>query len=413
MLPLKLDSESVLKELSTFAVDVSDSFGMVGQGIGAIMLLVVVFYYITSILDGGKFQIKMMLPFLIFFIVCNFSWISKPVVSFTSAITEELVKSCASEKASLKDKVGCREGATFSDMANATHQDEANDSGPVIEEVYEGMNRGKDAPKDTVSEPKTKGIYGKISYHVKKGIGEAATKGSLDFQKETSVQGLNTDGNPDGKGFKPTTRNLGFLGLFAGLISFICTLMSSVLSAFGGIMTGLILAFGPITFAFAIFPGQGGTVKSWFIRLCQFSLWAPICALIDVFSVKIFCMLSGADSGASVAMTIAVALCNLVALTSVPSIASMIIEGASGAVSLSQGLQAMGGALTVVGGLGMKGFHAVAGKDNAISRTEGLKKQGASGLIRDVQAGKKAGDSNAWKHALQKNQAFGRKAINK
>lgn len=171
-------------------------------------------------------------------------------------------------------------------------------------------------------------------------------------------------------------------------------------------MAGLIVAFGPITFAFAIFPGQGGTIKSWVIRLCQFSLWAPICALVDCFSYKIFDMLADAGAGSSVLMAIAVAICNLVALTSVPSIASMIIEGAQGAVSLSNGLQTMAGALT--GGLtaAAGAGSAVVGKDNVQTVKDtlsGAHNAGVVGAVKDLST-----SGNTFKGMLGRMHASGR-----
>lgn len=418
MLPLEInygEGISIVRELTSYAEGLAETFGAVGRGIGAVMLLVVVFYYISSILDGGKFQIKMLIPFLIFLFVCNFSWIATPVTSFTGAITSSLVESCNSMNGNIKDKYDCKESATINDMYNSMHQDEAGDAQQIIDDAYADYSGTKDEEaggdvKDGDEEPQPKGVFGKMSYHVKKGIGDAATKGSLNMQKEMSTAGLDTDNS--GKGFKPTTKNLGLLGPISSIISFICKIMSFVLMAFGGVMTAIIVAFGPITWAFAIFPGQGATIKSWFIRLCQFSLWSPICALVDCFSVKLFDIMATAQGAGPILMAIAVAVCNLVALTSVPTIASMIIEGAQGAVSLSQGLQAMGAALTTAGAIYSKGEKLAVGSDNMRTRTvQGIGKQGLSGIIRDKNALANAGDANPWAHALRNNQILGRNVM--
>lgn len=418
LLPLKIDYNqgiSIIKELTEYAGGVSEAFGAVGRGIGAIMLLVVVFYYISSILDGGKFQIKMLIPFLIFLFVCNFSWIAKPVTAFTDTITSSLMESCKTMNGNIKEKYNCKESATFNDMYNSMHQDEAKDTEQLMKDLdanYEEATDFEEGNKSENSEtdPVPKGVTGKIHYHVKKGINDWFAKKSIDSQKEMSIAGLDTDNS--GKGFKPTTKNFTGLGWLSSIISFICKIMSFVLMAFGGVMTAIIVAFGPITWAFAIFPGQGSTIKSWFIRLCQFSLWSPICVLVDCFSVKLFDIMATAQGAGPILMAIAVAVCNLVALTSVPTIASMIIEGAQGAVSLSQGLQTMGHALTTSASILSKGGKLAIGSDNAISRTKaGIAKQGISGIIRDKNALAKAGDSNPWAHALRNNQILGRNVM--
>jgi len=175
------------------------------------------------------------------------------------------------------------------------------------------------------------------------------------------------------------------------------------------------VAFGPITFGFAVFPGQGRNILSWFLRLCQFALWAPICALIDVFSVMIFDeMASNSLSTGSLAMAIAVAVCNLVALTSVPTIASMIIEGAQGAVSLSQGLQTISAGMTAGGtaaaavGSGAVGAGQLALGTNATQSIRdavaGAKQGGVVGAIRDIRS------SNGIKDLAKSWAAAGRKS---
>lgn len=420
-IPLAVDygeGISIVQELSSYAEGLAETFGAVGRGIGAVLLLIVVFYYISSILDGGKFQIKMLIPFLIFFFVCNFSWIATPVTSFTSTITQSLVSACNTQIGSVKDKYDCDEGATIDDMYMAENQQSAGDAQKLIDDALADYDSTTDYEEDGSSsdggddetEPKPKGLFGKMSYHVKKGIGDAATKGSLNMQKELSTQGLDLDDS--GKGNKPTAKNLGILKPISSIVSFICKIMSFVLMAFGGVMTAIIVAFGPITWAFAIFPGQGATIKSWFIRLCQFSLWSPICALVDCFSVKLFDIMATAQGAAPILMAIAVAVCNLVALTSVPTIASMIIEGAQGAVSLSQGLQAMGAALTTAGAIYSKGEKLAVGSDNHRTRTmEGIGKQGLSGLARTHSQLKQSGDSNPWLHALRNNEILGRNVM--
>lgn len=395
LLPLAGEkSLNIMKELSSFATgDMAASFAAVGKGIGAIMLLIVALYYITSILDGGKFQLKMLLPLLIFILVCNFSWVSGPVVSFTQTITSSLVSTCETKRNSIKAKNGCLDSANINDMNNAIM--EGGDDGPTVDyRIGKTDDRGKkeEEADGTEKQYSNKRGGGMLARGVHRGATTAANNASYNFQRETSGETY-VDAQDEGKKLKDS--NITWQGIISSVVSFVCQIMSKVLEAFGAVMTGIIIAFGPITFAFAVFPGQGRNILSWFLRLCQFSLWAPIVAVIDTFSVMIFDTLATTSfTAGSLAMAIAVAICNLVALTSVPTIASMIIEGAQGAVSLSSGLQSIGSALTgagvVVGGAGT----AVIGKNNVQKGMDvvgGLKQAGAIGAVKDIYQSSKAG----------------------
>ena len=353
-------SLALLKELTSYANGLAGGLAAVGKGIGAIMLLIVLIYYITSILDGGKFQIKMLLPLLIFLFVCNFNWISTPVISFTTTITESLVSSLDGARVETLAANGNSESANIMDMHNRRKQGRAATDAKTLKEAV-GEGDVSDENGEEIQEGKKVRGLRKI---VKNGINDEATQLSLDFQKEAGGEQYAQPGEtPSGGKMGFTRESTTIMNLICAIMSFICKLMSTVLRAFGGVMSGIIVAFGPITFAFAIFPGQGGTIKSWFIRLCQFALYAPICALVDCFAVKIFSTIADYGAGDSILMAIAVAICNLVALTSVPSIASMIIEGAQGAVSLSNGLQHIGGALAKGGAVVGGGAALVLGRD--------------------------------------------------
>lgn len=402
-LPLAEPGGKVLnmtKTLTEFATgSMTASFSNIGRGIGGIMLLIVALYYITSILDGGKFQLKMLLPLLIFIFVCNFSWIAQPVTSFTQTITTSLVSACERKKASINEKNGCLDSANINDLNNAKM--ESRNDGEQLEQLL-GNSEDKTKRKDESQideEPvnatdKNGGKEGWWQRTIKRSVTAAGHQMSYDFQKETSGENIVEPGS-DKEGKKLSLFNMGWMGIISAVVSWICQIMSAVLSAFGAVMTGIIVAFGPITFGFAVFPGQGRTILSWFLRLCQFALWAPIVALIDVFSVMIFDeMATSSLSGGSLAMAIAVAVCNLVALTSVPTIASMIIEGAQGAVSLSSGLQTIsagmtagGSAAAAVGG-GFVGAGQMALGTNATQSIRdavaGAKQGGVIGAIRDI-----------------------------
>ena len=422
IMPLAGDGKiiNMTKTLTNFATgSMAASFANIGRGIGGIMLLIVALYYITSILDGGKFQLKMLLPLLIFILVCNFSWVAGPVTSFTQTISNSLVSSCQSKRASIVEKFGCRESASINDLNNSK-MDKRNDGDQVQQLLSnsEDMTKKKDESKID-EEPvnatdKNGGKEGWWQRTIKRSVKGAGHQMSYDFQMEAAGETI-VEPESDKKGTKLGLQNQGWLGLISSVISWICQIMSAVLSAFGAVMTGIIVAFGPITFGFAVFPGQGRNILSWFLRLCQFALWAPICALIDVFSVMIFDeMASNSLSTGSLAMAIAVAVCNLVALTSVPTIASMIIEGAQGAVSLSQGLQTISAGMTAGGtaaaavGSGAVGAGQLALGTNATQSIRdavaGAKQGGVVGAIRDIRS------SNGIKDLAKSWAAAGRKS---
>jgi hypothetical protein len=150
----------------------------------------------------------------------------------------------------------------------------------------------------------------------------------------------------------------GLGGIVTELVNWIDNLLEVVIQAMGAVMTGVVVAFGPITWGFAVWPGNTRTLGAWAIRLCQFALYSPIVCLIchffnmlimDLcFGLRSVFTTAGSISGVleaseSIFMLLAMLLGLLACLMSVPSIASMIIEGAQGAVTLSQGLQTAAG----------------------------------------------------------------------
>ena len=125
------------------------------------------------------------------------------------------------------------------------------------------------------------------------------------------------------------------------VLDFFVMILALMMTAMGGILFGIAMVFGPITWAFGLIPGNGGVIKSWFIRLCQYALYGPLCHLVSYFCAVVLSTFLGKLDGPSISGFIALTLCNLVMLTAIPSIASWIIEGASGGISLSQGLSTL------------------------------------------------------------------------
>lgn len=352
----------------------SNSFANAGQGIGAVFLMIVAIYYISSILDGGKFQLKMLVPFLIFIFVCNFSWVSKPVGSFISHISTAVNTGCSNANSSMLEGIKAKATDRITDVA-------ANDAGSSDGKTKDARAQMLDPDKklDTDDsddgrqmEKNSKRREGLIVRSVKKGVSAAGATANASLQKE-----LDTDQGKDLEDYPQSATKT-----VLDIVGFICDVFKIVLQTLGSTMAGIIMAFGPITWAFAIIPGQGNTIKSWFLRLCQFSLYGPIVALINSLAVKTVCTFSTANMNSLLA-GIAQGLALIAALTSVPSIASMIIEGASGAVSLSSGLQAASSAATVSGsilGAGGKAAGAVIGKDKLQGIKDGLSGMASMGV---------------------------------
>ncbi len=136
----------------------------------------------------------------------------------------------------------------------------------------------------------------------------------------------------------------GLMGLLATILDWIAQLLNIALTAMGAVMTAIVVAFGPITWAFAIFPGNGKTIGAWAIRICQFVLYSPIVALIQAFFTTCLYMFTTgivsdySEGAGTVLAAVGIIVGLIAALMSVPAIASMIIEGAQGAVTISQGL---------------------------------------------------------------------------
>lgn len=313
----------------------------VGVGIASVIILFVIFKDVTAILDGGKFQAKMLLPLLIYLMVCNFNLVQKPVISFTSTLQSASVGACKGMKQSylnsMTDGSYGADGCPNIMTAYVYKQNKLHQQGPKVT-----VKENDEDPKDT--EGLDEGEKNKRRSWMK-GIGATLSK----WWKTNFTDKLWNGWGVDTKDIdSEVLRKVGITALLAAILSWVVNAFSIVLSIFGSVMTGIIVAFGPITFAFAVFPGNGKAIGSWIIRLCQYALYAPIAALVDSFSVVILGETIGLGADGTL-MLVAVLICNLVALTAVPSIASSIIEGASGAVSLSSGLQSIGAALTAAG----------------------------------------------------------------
>lgn len=349
MLILPLDSIALTKSILGQCTSAMGVMQGVGVGIASIFLLFVIFHSVSSLLDGGKFQIKMLWPLVVYLIVCNFSLFASPVISFTSSIQSaslsagsdyrnRIIANMTNNKVTDGDcslfeafMIKCEQEIEESQLDKEL-ENELNELDDIEIEEVEAATDGKSSKKwnlKSLVSGTVNGIKSVLEWFGK-WIGKTFTK----LIAEPLL------------GAEPYKKmKWGLFGLIALIFSWVCEFLGLAVTCLGAVMTGIIVAFGPITFAFAVFPGNQKVIGSWLIRLCQFSLYSPIVALINAFITTTLFKMASASGGDSMVMLMGVLLCDIVALTSVPSIASMIIEGASGAVSLSQGLQTAGAAV--------------------------------------------------------------------
>lgn len=342
---------SVPDELSLSAYDmiaerafvISEAIMEIGKGIGSIFLLIVLFVYISSILDGGKFQIKMLVPLLIYVCVCNFNIVAKPMMSFATTIQKGCVEKAKIAKADLIQNIATNKNNT------------------IIENALDHGGNAKPKTNDSVGNQLLSDATGQTPTALSEASGDVGVGVlSNDAQEEKKRKGWLADISqgitnwynsnirdrfwsmfgPNG----PTYSHLGFPGLVVLLIEWLTDILGFCITGLGAMMTGIVIAFGPITWAFAILPGQSKTITSWFLRICQFALYSPIVAVLQAFA----CALIGSTLGDKVnnvneffggtLFLASVMMALLSALMAVPTVASMIIEGAVGSLTLSGGL---------------------------------------------------------------------------
>lgn len=305
------------------AVELAEGMSYIGVGIGAVMLLIVTIYHIIKILEGNKFEMKMLVPLLIFFVVCNFGWAAKPVLRFTTTMTRGLTTEVVEAKNNMLNPDGTGEISTVNDYYRK-YQMEDDITNPNSEENMEdpedaqGAESGTkmtDESSDTFADKLIDMAISKINSKVQS---DFATTGSEEVRQKNTIEGNS------------------WVGICATMWGWIASLFAAVLKIFGSFMTCVVVGFGPITFAFAMIPGKAQNIMSWFIRICQFALFGPIVYFLEALIAHCYVLFT--NDGASFFQVCVFEICFLVALLSTPTIASMIIEGAQGAVSLSQGL---------------------------------------------------------------------------
>lgn len=366
--------------------EIGEAFSQVGIGISSVMVLILCFYFIASMMNGSRFQLKMLLPMLVFLLVCNFSWISQPVTGFTRTITKALCEGCVNSKIEVMHEYGgddCNDIMTlFWHFKDSKKTKSRTDTESKATEEISGKSETRPETNNNstvVDQEKAEDTkwYTRMFNSFLDAINKKETDGKLAIIENTTLSKEDKDTVP--------LSHITLSGIIAYIISYVSNILSYCLQAMGIMMTSVIVAFGPITFAFALFPGRASSVVTWFIRICQFALYAPVASLVDCFSIKIMCLFYDPTVEISFLLLFAVLVCNLVCLTSVPTISSMIIEGASGAVSLTGGLQSMASALTQTGSLLAGGTVLMAGKNGGLSEAlSGIRGEGLVKFGKDV-----------------------------
>lgn len=355
--------------------DVAQNMSELGIGIASLLLLISVFQSVTAILDGGQFQSKMLLPLVLYTVICNFSFISVPTEHFVRTINSEAENAVRKYKIDkLKGKTNLQyyfeETVNHSPIAKGRLIELRDKSKEDMEELPGAHTSGADSPDLPNLDP---GKYNPVDFNAqyeynngkaKQGdtnggkhdgwISRLVNKLKDKFKEicEDGARAWQLWGEGNGAGglydYVAAIVEFGFSWFVALIMQWLVSIVSFFQTVMGGLMIGVLMAFGPITWAFALFPGNGKTIFTWFVRLAQFSLYGPLVCLIEAFNMSILTMSVSGNATVNGEMVttgffgdvfsafviIALLVVNLVSLFSVPALATMIIEGAVGSISL-------------------------------------------------------------------------------
>lgn len=320
-------------------------FVVIGQAIASIFVLFVIIQCVSSILEGGKFQIKMLGPLMIYVLVCNFSIVSLPTERFFKALQKESMNAIVQANADIykgKSKWSVFQEAYYKENASQIAE---------IGKKFDDLKNKREAGKSSSESDSESGEGSTSESGEKKGFSLSSLnpiqniKNSLsdwwDDIKYSFTKSFLKVELMSKLDIRTMIGSVGVPFILAVVLDLFVAILTLCMTALGGIMVGLLIVFGPISWAFAVLPGQSRAISSWFIKICQFALYSPICALVNYFSSVIFINWIGKDAG-SITGLLAVLLCNIILLTSIPAIATQIIEGAQGAgISLSNGVQTL------------------------------------------------------------------------
>lgn len=345
---LKNSAISIVNEIMTTAGQAAAGISEIGKGIASIFLLFVIFYYVSAILDGGKFQTKMLYPLLVYMAVCHFNLFSAPVISFVETLQNRTTQACSEVMAKERRAMGGEDKSIFAVMVDGA-KNELNHIAEENKRQQENMAASlafdilEDNPVSQGAESGGTSGESKNKSVVLSGMGDFARdafKFASSYWLYEAIGSIQVGGvSLDDYG--TIYVKWGFAGLIASLCQWICSAMFLMMIIFGGVLTALTLVFGPITFAFAVFPGNGRLIGTWAIRLCQYSLYSPLVYICQAFIYTAFSQIGEGNGGGSILFCFAVILANMACIFSVPGIAATIIEGASGSLSLATGLSTM------------------------------------------------------------------------
>ena len=377
---------SLVKLLFENAGQFMRQFQSVGVAVASIFMLVIIFYYLTAILDGGKFQVKMLMPVVIYLFISNFSLVSRPVTAFVTALQRRCNIACEQTVTADLDAVTER---YYTDsqhyMSLEPVEDEAGEESYKVtretrkiwgkqtlfsqnigtlncDNITDAFlaNKNKDldnfAPSDfRVFEMAARRNWWKIFNPVWFTSSILKDKKKLkENPEDMEVRPLDRLGMKLMYGSQPgkfyftkrgaVSNQFNFKAFILALFQFVCDIVEFMLKMLGALLIAILVAFGPLVWAFALLPGNGKFIMSWFLRLCQFALYSPIAAMIKGLGVKLYCELGNGALGAgagSFIMSCGLILCIIVALTQVPSIAGVIVDGAQGGIQFSNGISTM------------------------------------------------------------------------
>ena len=328
-----------------------DTIADIGIAIASVFLVVVIFVYVTNILDGGKFQVKMLVPIFVYLCVCNFKLVAGPVIWFTSTIQEKCVSACKGiQDEFIRAHTSSDKANVFSLFTAFMNESERRDP---LSNTEKELGQQDEASDDTgYAETEETVTHSKKGYF--QALKDNLANSLKNFWDEVVVKRI-------WGGFivaNLRSKTFGLAGLFVVILDFIASIVALAITAMGAVMTAIVVCFGPITWAFAVYPNNSKTLAAWAIRICQFSLYSPICMLIQAFFTTMFYGLVDklfTNGGAGSLLGIAGLIMGLIAaLMSVPAIASMIIEGAQGAVTLSQGIMTITNIMQAGGSMAMR-----------------------------------------------------------
>ena len=375
--------ESTVKVVLENSYSAMSALQNVGVGIASVFILFVIFYSVSSILDGGKFQVRMLWPVLIYLCVCNFNVIGGVAADFASNIQKQSVTAATSVKSNILDgkdfftfffdkmmmgRTGqySAEVERFRQEQYAKNLNDALPSGSTATKAANGNGQTDTVDSNVNQDAKQGGLWGKIYDFASDAVDFAGSiiqslSSWWTNLKAEFIAPFFTESSDEASKIEKIAMMLecGIQWLIALILQWFCNLLQTAFICLGAIMFGILVAFGPIVWAFAIIPGNGQTIKNWFLRLCQYALYSPIVVLISAFIaamegefMQMLGTVQGHGMGYPVFIPMACIIVSIIALTAVPSIAASVIEGVSGAVSLSQGWNTISSTVNTVSNIG-------------------------------------------------------------